>query len=477
MAQQTDRETADHLCPACGCLCDDLRVVCAGDGAVEVAPECPRAIKWFCEAGRFSVPTYERAGESVSRDEAVRAVVDLIQNSRRPSIVGLVSATIETQKVAATLAERTRSLVLIGEGSSRIFEAELLARQALGKVGATWGEVRRRADLIVYLGRPPDETHPRLVDRYLPPWVGATKTEGGAWCEVGPARWSQIRRGGSGPGATPESVSPEDVPSHREGSAPGARDRQISQNEVPFGARDLQARPNEEIAFLSAAATVVAGKELDADRFEGGTGVPARSIVDLADQLQNARYTAWILGAGFPRGPDTVGAWETLYALVNRLNTDGRRCVVVKAGGPGNASGAEAVFGWRAGFGQAIDFASGDPRYRPGEWSLERLWNGHGTDFVLGIGDPPSAQSFPNGLPKPSVPIVWLRPGCPASEAAAGFAADVQITIATPGWDESGTFVRSDGQPVPVRRIADPELPTAAEMIQELIDGWKERGG
>jgi formylmethanofuran dehydrogenase subunit B len=401
---------------------------------------CPRSAEWFTEAPAIPAPTYQHAGPAVSRDEAIRASMDFVRNSRRPAIVGLMNATIETQSMAATWADRTRSLVHVGLASSSLAEAELLARQALGKVGATWGEIRHRADLIVYLGRPPEETHPRLAERYLPQWCRSAESAGGVWIEVGPGRWTE----------------------------PGGATEHVSRHELPSSVRDLPDGGHSEVAFLSALAMVVAGNELDSERVKQQTGTPARSIVELARRLQRARYAACIVGEGFPAGPDPVGAWELLYQLVNRLNTAGRRCVIVKAGGPGNALGAEAVFGWRAGFGRAIDFAAGDPRYRPGQWSFKDLWNGRGTDLLVGVGDPPSAKGFPDGLPKPTVPVVWLRPARPLSEIAAGFSADVLITTATPGWDESGTFLRSDGQPVQVRRIVDAALPTAGEIIREL---------
>src|SRR5690606_33522506 len=90
---------------------------------------------------------------------------DVLVRARLPLVYGLVETTVEAQRLAVEIADLAGGAV--DTAASAGHEASLLAFQRIGQLTATLGEVRTRADLVVFWGVDPDAREPGFRDRTL----------------------------------------------------------------------------------------------------------------------------------------------------------------------------------------------------------------------------------------------------------------------------------------------------------------------
>ena len=123
------------------------------------------------------------------------------------------------------------------------------------------------------------------------------------------------------------------------------------------------------------------GVTLDPERVETATGLGWEVLADLADRLRRARYGAW-----FGDAVRDVAENEAALALVRDLNAH-TRFVILSLGGPGNATGAEAVLTWQTGYSGRVDLAGGVPRFEPGAAAAVSMLERGEADAALIVGD------------------------------------------------------------------------------------------
>ena len=406
--------TIDHAtCLACGCLCDDIRVTVESVRVVEAANACRIGRPWFLATrpGQGH-PAASIEGRPATLEEAISRAAAILREARSPVLSGLSGTTIESAGAALAIADRLGATVdLAGsEGGA----AGLAAFERVGLVSATLGEVKDRADLVVFWRVDPLTTHPRHFERYSVDPPGRFLPEGRAGRFV---------------------VVVDDRP-------------------TPSGeAADLFVRidGDREAEALEILRAAVRGVAIDPDRASRASGVAFATLVTLADRLKAACYGAIFAGDSADRR-----AAENLARLVRDLN-EGRRFVALGLGGPGNLVGASAVLGWQAGAPSSVDYGRGHPRYLPGEATLaDRLEAGE-VDALLIVADaPPDLRA--------SLPTIWIAPGATASDRPA----TVAIDVARPGLEARGTVARVDGVMLPLRPSLATDLPTDREVLDRL---------
>ena len=347
-------------------------------------------------------------GRAVPLDDAIANAASLLGAARRPLVYLAPDITSECQRVAVGIADRLGAA--LDSPTSQIADG-ILAAQRRGRAGATLGEIRQRADLIVFWGIDPLARYPRYTSRYTVEPAGVQAPDG--------------RRS--------RTVVAVDVGTSRGIEAADER--------VPIS-------PREEVDALGAMRAAVLGQS---------TGEPAlHRFEQLARRMAQARYGVIVHDAEpgdlTPDGSRT----EALIALAQALNGPSR-CALSSLRAGGNRSGADHVLTWQAGFPMAVDFAPGYPCYRPREGAavwLER----REVDAALIVG---SATRLPatvaHGLA--ATPTVLIGPGATAAAAKAAVAIDTGVA----GIHESGTGFRMDGVPLPLRAALQdvaPILPT-----------------
>ena len=146
------------ICTFCGTLCDDLEVDVTDDGKTieQVKNACAIGAEKFLHVskpGRVVLPRMRQPDgtyKSVSYDEAIDFTAKTLIKSKKPLMYGWASTNCEAQAVGHVLAEKVGGIVdncaTVCHGSS------LLAIQDTGVPSCTLGEVKNRADRIIFWG-------------------------------------------------------------------------------------------------------------------------------------------------------------------------------------------------------------------------------------------------------------------------------------------------------------------------------------
>jgi formylmethanofuran dehydrogenase subunit B len=411
--QPQSEQLVEHAtCLGCGCTCDDIGVRLEAGRIVETRNACALGARWF---GDGSLPTAIRVnGQDAALADALAAIAGALNAAHQPLVYLAPELSCEAQREAIALADRIRGAV--DTISSATALAWILAAQERGRAGATLGEIRNRADTIVFWGVHPNVRYPRYWSRYAPEPTGLY---------VGAA--GHTRR-----------VIAVDV-----GDACGPADADAR---LAIGERD-------EVAVLTAAAAMV---RKPGTRFESFGAEAGRLIALLTD----ARYVA-IVADGEPpvsaatengrpfQDPQRAAA---LIALAQALNGP-TRCALSTLRAGGNRSGAEAVLTAHTGYPTGVSFADGYPAYRPYDVSRS-------VDATLVVGD--AAQLPPDLLASfAGRPLAIIGPRAGAHDALA------TIDTGLAGIHVNGTVLRMDDVPLRVRpsvhRGLDP-----AEVVRAL---------
>lgn len=437
----TERVVHAATCLGCGCTCDDIVAVVRDDMIVEARNACTLGLRWF---GDGRAPSRARvAGREVRVDEALTAAVEVLTRAARPLVYLAPDISCETQREAVALADATRAI--LDSVTSTTAMDGVLAAQERGRAGATLGEIRNRADVLVFWGVDPADRYPRYWTRYAPEPAGLFVPQG-----------RRSRR-----------VVAVDVD---DAHGPADADLRIvvpAEDEVAWLTvlTALVATDRNRVSRNTAHAVgLTSNRRADA---HGSESVPSSSPVSrvdaLADVLASARYAVVVAdgeaASGAGRDPGRASA---LIALAQALNASSRGALsLLRAGG--NRSGAESVMTWQTGFPAAVDFARAYPRYRPYDGSAWAAVAGGGIDAALVVG---SVDLCPSDLVSKFAGLPRVLIGPRATESAVA-GADVVVDTAIAGIHEAGTAVRMDDVPVPLRAIVG-GLPAAAAVVGEL---------
>jgi formylmethanofuran dehydrogenase subunit B len=405
-------------CLGCGCACDDLEVTVRGNRISSVGPGCSLAAAWFGDGlapGRALVDGVETA-----RAAALAAAARLLRASRRPLVYMAADLSCEAQRAAVAVADRLRAA--IDNLSSSTVASSILAAQEIGRAAATLGEIRNRADVVVYwdldLAR-----YPRFEERYVP-------ASGGLYLDEGRPRRVVF-------------VS-------------------VGREPRPGGDRMVCVAPDDEAATIGALTALLT----DPAR-RPGAGAAWAAASALAQCVADGRYVAVVIDAE-PAGDRPVSRADALCRLSHALNHQMRGAVLTLRAG-GNRSGAEAALTSAAGYPMAVDFSSGAPRYRPHDGSARALLAERLIDGVLVLGDA-AAMAEPVRALVGAVPCAVIGPSATTGPLAR---ARVAIDSGRAGVHEAGTAVRMDEVPLPLRQIlgGPPFTVSLLGALDELLAG------
>jgi len=422
-------EFPSSTCLGCGCACDDIVVEVRDGRIVEARNACELGKKWFGD-GKVSGEVRVR-GKEITVEEALDAAAELLGGARRALVYLAPDISCETQRAAVALGDHLRGVV--DSVTSSTVAGGTLAAQRRGRPTASLGEIRNRAELLVFWGVDPAERYPRFPTRYAP-------DPGGIYVPGGRAD---------------RTVVAVDIGDER-----GPRDADVRIALAPGDEQDA-------LAQLRAATTRRVAAAAREEAKSGG------EIDELSSRFDSARYAVIVYdaeprGSGGGRDGSGIGddgdngsehaggeadddarrrAWraESLIALAQQLNA-GIRCSVLALRAGGNRNGAEAVLTWQTGFPMTVDYSRGAPRYRPDEGAAA-LARGGAVDAILIVGNA-RAAGIP---PMAGVPRVVIGPWASRSKPAA----DVAIDTGVAGIHEGGMAFRMDDIPLPLR----PSLP------------------
>jgi formylmethanofuran dehydrogenase subunit B len=295
-----------------------------------------------------------------------------------------------------------------------------------GKVTCTLGEVKNRADFILYWGGNPAECHPRHFTKY-------TLTQKGRYVPQG-------RKG-----RTMVLVDIRETPSAR--------------------AADLflQIQPGKDFELVTTLIALVKGRSVNRERV-AETGVTVEQLQDLVDRMKRARFGVLFFGMGLSmtRGKHMNSA--SVLTLVTEMNAF-TKFVAMPMRGHGNVTGADMVVRWTTGYPFGVNLSRGYPRFNPGEFSTVDLLVRGDNDAALILGADPGAT-----MPQPAIehlrriPTIVLDPKVTHTSRLSR----VHITTAVTGISAPGTVYRMDEVPLPLRPALRSPYPTDEEVLRRI---------
>ncbi|HXK99585.1 MAG TPA: formylmethanofuran dehydrogenase subunit B, partial [Acetomicrobium sp.] len=153
----------DVVCTFCGCLCDDIILTLDENRIVKVERACANGMGLFKNYNPDLLSPKIR-GKGASWEKAIKEASEILSSAKYPLIYGLSSTSSEAQRVSVKLAEALGAS--IDSTSSVCHGPTGLAMQFVGEPTCTLGEIKNRADLLIFWGCNPIVSHSRHFARY-----------------------------------------------------------------------------------------------------------------------------------------------------------------------------------------------------------------------------------------------------------------------------------------------------------------------
>ena len=290
----------------------------------------------------------------------------------------------------------------------------------------TLGEVKNRADFIVYWGGNPAECHPRHFTKYA---------------------------------LMPKS---QFLPRGRKDRTMVLVDIRETKS-VKASDVFLQVRPGKDFELITVLRAMIKDQPISEAQI-AETGLSVEQLQDFVARMKAARFGVFFFGMGLSmtRGKHmNSAALLTLAAEMNAFT----KFVAMPMRGHGNVTGADVIMRWQTGYPFGISFNRGYPRYNPGEFSTVDVLVRGDTDCAFIIGADPGAT-----MPKPAiehlkrVPTIVLDPHVTHTSKLAR----VHIPPAHAGISAPGTAYRMDEIPLPLRPALESPYPSDEEVVRRI---------
>ncbi len=411
-------------CPACGLLCDDVRIERDSIGLLKVSDKgCAKSVTFFERAVQTSSPSI--AGKTVSLAEAVNKAAEILRTTNQPLFAGL-GTEVQGMRRVLSLADKVGA-TLDHMNAYSSFRNTLVVQNSGWQV-TTLTEVRNRVDLLLVIGTDIVSHNPRFFERNV---------------------WNQVSMFGQDTSA-------------REVVYLGGQNIDTSAGISPKGLKptvlpcDLEQLP-EVVAALRA---IISGKTLMATEV---AGIPVSDLQSLSERLKAAKYSVvtWVSSdLNISHAELTI---QNITELVIKLNAKTRSSGLPLGGSEGDYS-VNQTSTWTSGFPVRSRFARQYPEYDPHLFSAEKLLVNGEADALVWISEFNPDKTPPNvSIPKIVIGHANLQASMKVSDA------DVFIPVSTAGIDHTGTMFRIDSSvSLPLGKLRESTLPSLAEVIAAI---------
>ena len=427
-ADPKPRIVTDATCTFCGCLCDDIDLKVDGDRIIQAKRACGLGTSWFLNHQSEDRPSSLIEGVPATVDEGIERTARILAAAKYPLVYGLSDTTCESQRVAVAIADwiggNVDTTTSVCHGPSGI------AFQNVGEVTCSLGEVRNRADLIIFWGSNPAESHPRHFTRYslMPKGMFVPRGRKDRSCVV-----VDVRR--------TKSAKAADV--------------------------FIQVKPRCDFEALWTLRALAQDIDLEPEQVEADTGQPLTVWQDLMGRMKAAKFGVIFFGMGLTMTRGKNANSEAVLTLARDMNRHTRFASKPNRG-HGNVTGADNVVTWRTGYSFGVNLARGYPRFNPGEYTAADVLARREADAALIVASDPLANfSQPAREHLKTIPYIALDPKeTPTTRGAA-----VSFTVAAYGINVPGTVYRMDDVPIPLR----PAFPSPHPSDHDVLTGIERR--
>jgi formylmethanofuran dehydrogenase subunit B len=467
------------VCPICGCLCDDLEATVENNAIVKIKNGCAvceaKMVHGYRSDERILEPHIRKDGKlvPVSMDEAIYKAAQILTDAKYPLLFGWTSSASETQHIGVELAEELGCA--LDNCCSVCHGPSVMAIQEIGIPTATLGQIRHRADLIVYWACDPWSAHPRHVERYTAFTEGRfEKSEFKEYVQKLKGKASQ-KKAEAAMRRMQIRYQPPPRPQTAIVEAPPQSLAKAGRKMIVFDVRKtmtaevadyfVQVEPNSDYEIFGALRCLVNDQEIDVDKVGG---VPVDYLKEIVDAMVNADFGAIFFGLGLTQSEGRFRNIEIAIAMTRDLNRK-TKFVISPMRGHFNVTGANTVFAWQTGYPFALDFSQGYPQYNPGEFTANDLLRRGDNDATLVISADPGAH-----FPKRSIqnmmkyPLITINPDWNAISRLG----DVVFPAQWCGIEQAGTAYRMDSIPISLKKVVEAPkgVPSDEEIIRRILE-------
>ena len=409
-----------HVCTGCALLCDDIEVVIDDNVITEVKTACRKGVSRIKGCNEPMSPTVE--GQQVDIDVAIGAAADILKNADSPLIFGLGNSTDGAQKKAIELAKHIGAIL---DDTSSFCQGPTL-EAIFNKIikSCTLDDVRNKADVIVYWGADPSNSHPRHLSKFSYFPRGQERQRG----------WEEDR-----------TMITIDIRKSHTAKISGDKFHQIP----------LQA--DEE--FIDALIDALSGK-VPKVPFE----YDPKRILELANILKNAKFGIIFVGLGLVYSLDNM---DPIVKLMDKLNELSNFHLIPMVGHYNMRGFNQNMFN-ETGHLNRVKFEKGNNTnvVHGAEFSIVESLNEKKVDAALIIGSDP-LSSLPRAVADHllNIPVITIDP----CETFTSRKAKVTIPSALSGVECGGSAIRMDGEEVKFEPIVDVKSQTIRPSDEEIL--------
>jgi formylmethanofuran dehydrogenase subunit B len=418
------REVRNVACTQCGCVCDDITVQIKDNEIIRADRACSLAEPWFLSRTKLN-SIAKINDQDATEEQAIQEAVSILAKARSPLIFGLSHSSTDAQRNAVALAETLGAT--IDTTASTGHAPSIVALQQVGESTCTLGEVKQRADIVVYWGCDPDHTHPRHRERYAPDKPGRTifvvDDDSNKTRHNGP-QWIPVNRS-----------------QHLEAISI-MRALSKSRSKIGLSAHNKTASHNEQVNSKTAE-------------------IPEQ-WQEFVKRILESKFAIFFFGPGLTSEPVAHRCVEELLKWTTELN-EGRRCYARRLRRSGDVAGADSVLAWQTGYPFAVNFAPGYPRSNPGEFSGPDMLARGEVDACLLIG---KSTDIPEKVLDQVEQIPLIAVESPGEKHRT--TPRVQLFTADYGIHRHGTAYRMDEVPIPLQPLIESNRSSDAEVIAKI---------
>jgi formylmethanofuran dehydrogenase subunit B len=405
------------VCTGCALLCDDIAAEIQDNRIIRVDTACRKGVSRI--KGCSSPMSCMVNGKAVDIDTAIKEAAMILKSSKHPLIFGHGNCTLETQKKTIELARKIYAHI---DDTSSFCQGPLIEAILNEKLPTcTLEEVRHKADVVIFWGADPSNSHPRHLSMYSYFPRGKERQRG--WEEDRTAITIDIRK---------------------------------SDTAALCGDKFYEIPINGDSEFINALFSALSNKVP-----KTSFNMDPKKILELANILKKSDFGVIFAGLGMVYSLDSL---EPLLRLINKLNETSKFYLIPMVG-QYNMRGFDHTLFKETGYINRVYFGREKIEHGP-QHSIIELINNNVVDAALIIGSDPLA-SLPGEIAKKlaNIPLITIDP----CNNLTSQRSKVTISSALSGVECAGTAIRMDGVEVTLKQIIETDRFSDEQIIKQIM--------
>lgn len=407
-----------HVCTGCGLLCDDIELETELNKINKVLTACRIGVAHMKEGKGEAL--FRVDNKPVDEAKAISEAAAILKNAKNPMIFGLGASTSETQKVAIELAKKINATI---DDTSSFCLGSLVEAFINDRFKTcTLDDIRNKADVIIFWGTDPSDSHPRHLSKYSYFPRGKEKQRG--WEEERTAIAIDVRK---------------------------------SHTAKICGNYFFQIPQGGDAEFIEAIIAGISGK-LPKTSFN----YPPKRILELANILKGAKFGVIFAGRGLVHSLEDL---EPLFKLMKVLNEKANFHLMPMSGNYNTIGFNENLFA-ETGYVNRVKFENGTVMHGP-EYSIVESLKAKKVDAALII-DADPFSILPRSITKYmlEIPVITIDP----YETLTSKHSKVYINTAISGVEAGGSATRMDMVKVSFEPVIETKRPSDEAILKKIME-------